>query len=30
MWSVGGFVSLAIVVGLVYELLRDDVGVAVA
>jgi putative membrane protein len=30
MWSVGGFVSLAIVAGLLYELLRDDVGVAVA
>jgi putative membrane protein len=26
MWSLGGFVSLAIVVGLLHELLRDDVG----
>jgi putative membrane protein len=30
MWSIGGFVSLAIVVGLLHELLRDDVDVAMA
>jgi cytochrome c oxidase assembly factor CtaG len=29
MWSIGGFVSLAIVVSLLYDLLRDDVSVAV-
>ncbi len=29
MWSVGGFVSLVIIAGVLHELLRDDVGVAI-